>query len=447
MAQCSVASFLYEPTSHAFYCGAIYVQCIGDVDIPPCRAIGAFVRFEENDGWGLAIQQAALALAWQAQAALRPPVPCPACCGARQQRAGSRERTVETRFGPVRLRRARMHCQGCGRHFQPDDTALDATLGAGRCTPLLRTLAAQCGASWPYRQAAQVVGMLRGRPLAVETIRRIVAATGGAVAAQYDDEAVSACQPPATAPPPCTPPAQVAVALDGAWVRSWDNAHGMEIKVGVVHTGSERCGATRARLTDRRYAATTAAATAFGAHATAAIGRVDGFAAVDQTLLGDGAAWIWRLGAELVPTATQVLDRWHLRDARRRATRAAIPDKLARQPWSVQLEEALESGAVATALAVLTEMQRQHPHPALGEFAGYLQNHAGRIPDYAARRAAGQPIGSGAVEKGVDVVVNRRLKGRRAMRWWRGRAAGVVALRLALLNGEWEQRVADALAA
>jgi len=161
-------------------------------------------------------------------------------------------------------------------------------------------------------------------------------------------------------------------------------------------------------------------------------------------VLGDGAAWIWRLGADLLPTATQVLDRWHLRDARRRATRAAIPDKAIRQPWSVQLEEAFDSGAVTRALMVLAEMQRQYPHPALGEFAGYVRNHAGRIPDYAARQAAGRTIGSGAVEKGVDVVVNRRLKGRRGMRWWRERASGVIALRLAILNDEWEQRVSAA---
>jgi hypothetical protein len=397
--------------------------------------------------WGLAIQQAALALAWQTQAALRSPVACPTCPAARQQRAGSRVRTVETRFGPVPLRRARVRCQECGRHFQPDDAALDATLGAGRCTPPLRALAAQCGASWPYRQAAAVVGMLRGAPLAVETIRRIVAQTGRRVNAQYEAEATAACQPPATAPPPRDPPPQIEVVLDGGWVRSWDNAQGMEIKVGVVHTGSERCGTTRTHLTTRRYAATTAGVTPFGARVTAAITAVDGFGATDQTVLGDGAAWIWRLGAELLPTASQVLDRWHLRDARRRATRAAIPDKAIRQPWSVRLEEAFDSGAVASALMVLREMMRQYPHPALGEFTGYVQNHAGRIPDYAARQKAGRTIGSGAVEKGVDIVVNRRLKGRRGMRWWRERASGVIALRLAILNDEWEQRVCDAHAA
>jgi hypothetical protein len=33
------------------------------------------------------------------------------------------------------------------------------------------------------------------------------------------------------------------------------------------------------------------------------------------------------------------------------------------------------------------------------------------------------------------------------MRWWRVRAGGVVALRLALLNDEWDRRLSAALAA
>jgi hypothetical protein len=92
-------------------------------------------------------------------------------------------------------------------------------------------------------------------------------------------------------------------------------------------------------------------------------------------------------------------------------------------------------------------MQRQYPHAALAEFATYLDNQRERIPNYAARQAAGETIGSGSGEKGVDIVVNRRLKGRRGMRWWRKRADGVVALRLAMLNDEWDVRLAAARAA
>ena len=99
------------------------------------------------------------------------------------------------------------------------------------------------------------------------------------------------------------------------------------------------------------------------------------------------------------------------------------------------------------ARAVLDEVAAIAPHPALTEVAGYLTALAPAIPDYAARRAAGARIGSGGIEKGVDVVVNRRLKGRRGMRWWRERIEGMVALRVALLNDTWEHLVPPALTA
>ena len=92
-------------------------------------------------------------------------------------------------------------------------------------------------------------------------------------------------------------------------------------------------------------------------------------------------------------------------------------------------------------------MRQRYPHGALAEFATYLDNQRERIPNYAARQAAGETIGSGSGETGVDIVVNRRLKGRRGMRWWRHRADAVVALRLATLNDEWGVRLAAALAA
>jgi hypothetical protein len=397
--------------------------------------------------WGLAMMQRAFAAAWAAQAALRPAKACPHCQSGAHRRAGTKPRHLETRFGPVVLFRQRLCCRACGRHFQPDDALLAPILGSGRCTPALSSLAAQCGASWPYRQAASVLGTLRGIPLSPETIRQVVAETGGAVRDQYAREAACACQPPATAPTPSAGPAQVEIVLDGAWIHAHDNAHGIEIKVGVVHTGSEVCGRTRTRLTGRRYAATAAGVARFGPLVTAAIDAINGFATTAQTLLGDGAAWIWRLGAEIVPEATPVLDRWHLRDARRRATRAAVPEKEERRPWSMRLEAALDVGDVSEALRVVAAMRRRYPHSALTEFAGYLVNQRERIPNYAARQAVGKTIGSGSGEKGVDIVANRRLKGRRGMRWWRCRADEVVALRLATLNDEWEQRLAAALAA
>lgn len=397
--------------------------------------------------WGQAAMRQALAEAWDAQEAALPAAPCPACGEATARPAGRKPRTVETRFGPARLPRRRVRCAGCGHHRQPGDAALEAALGGGRLSPGLRDLAALCGASWPYRQAADVLAKIRGAPLSHETVRAVVATVGAAVAEAAHAAAVAACRPAARTREPDRPaPARLEVELDGAWVGCAEATTGLEVKVGVLHLGSERVGRTRRRLVGRRYAATARGAGAFAPLLTAAVEAVNGYAAPEQSLLGDGAGWIWRLGDDELPAATQVLDRWHLSQARRRALRAALPDKDRRAPWSARLEELLEVGDVPGALSALAELGRAAPHDALAEFAGYLAHLAPRIPDYAARRAAGERVGSGGVEKGVDLVANRRLKGKRGMRWGRDRVEGLVALRVALLNGEWDQLIAPALA-
>lgn len=395
--------------------------------------------------WGLALQQRALATAWAAQAAQRPAAPCAACGGTDLRPAGGKPRRVEAVFGPVWLPRRRVRCRGCGRHSQPDDAVLAPLLGSGRCTPALRELAASGGAGWPYRQAARVLGRVRGVPLAPETIRAVVGQAGAAVAAQQAAEAAPAGRPPAGAPDLGRRPARLVVELDGGWRHSRDNAHGMEAKVAVVHAGGERIERTRTRLRERRYAATLGGVGVFGPLVTAAVARRNGYEAPEQTLLGDGAAWIWALGRAILAEATLVLDRWHLADARRRALRRAVADEAQRAGWTERLEACLEPGDVAGVLAVLAELAQVAAAPEVGEVAAYLAEQAPRLPDDAARRAAGLPGGSGGVEKGVDLVVNRRFKGKRGMRWGRDRAEGVLALRVAELNDEWTQRLAPAL--
>lgn len=393
--------------------------------------------------FGQRAMREALQRGWAAQEPRRPPGGCPSCGATDRRPDGRKGRKLETSFGPVWLARQRVCCIACGRQFQPDDPVLAAALVGGRCTPRLRELAALCGASRPYRQAAEVLGKLRGAPLSHETVRAVVRDLGGREAAAQAREARSASVVAARRPEPERPaPERVEVELDGGWVACHDAAHGTEVKIGVVHTGSEEVGHQRRRLRHRRYVGTVRGVEPFGQLVTAAIEHVNGHAAPVQVLLGDGAGWIGRLGAELLPEAAPILDRWHLAEARRRALRAALPDKEARAPWSQRLDERLEAGDAPGALAVLAEVAAVAPHPALTDFAGYLTALAPRIPDYATRRIAGERVGSGGVEKGVDLVVNRRLKGKRGMRWRRDRIEEVVALRVTLLNQEWDTRIA-----
>jgi hypothetical protein len=283
-----------------------------------------------------------------------------------------------------------------------------------------------------------VLGLLRGEPLAPETVRAVVGRVGGRIAAAQEAEAARACRPDRTPEPAerLPPPDELVAELDGAWVGATDAANGREVKVGVVHAGSEATGRARRELVRRRYTATMRGVRRFEQRLTAAIAQLGGFDAPEQTVLGDGAGWIWRVAADYLPDATPVLDRWHLREERRRALRAALPDKEARAPWSERVEAALERGDVPGAIAAVRDVQAVAPHEALEEFVGYLTRLAPQIPDYAARRAAGQRIGSGGAEKGCDLVVNRRCKGKRGMRWSDDGLEATLALRLGILNDD-----------
>ena len=205
---------------------------------------------------------------------------------------------------------------------------------------------------------------------------------------------------------PPTVPAQGLIALDGGYVQSHDNPAGMEGKVAVLATGRERVGRERWRLTGRRYVARFGSAATFGP----LVYQVATEAGVAQAaLLGcwDDASWISEIASWHFPTAERRLDLWHL----------------------------LRRGAVEPA----RELVQQHLRgPAGVVFAGYLANQREWIVDAEMLLAQGEIVGSGAIEKGVDLVLNRRFKGRRGMRWWRANANAIVTLRTHIHNRQAE---------
>ena len=66
----------------------------------------------------------------------------------------------------------------------------------------------------------------------------------------------------------------------------------------------------------------------------------------------------------------------------------------------------------------------------------YVSNNADWIGNYERLRSEGYPVWT--VEKAVDIVINRSLKGRRGMSWKRACADEVVALRVLTLNNDWD---------
>lgn len=387
---------------------------------------------------------------------------CPHCGNAASRSQGTVLRRVLTCFGRVVVRLRRRRCQHCGRRFRPAAGCLTG-LRHGNVTPDLGAACALAGASWPYATAARVLHDLCGAQVSHEEIRRwtvrcgtqeadlqqaaadaLLAPTADQVRVERDAQARAQRLGTPTAPTaPVTPPTRLVVGLDGGWLPSREQVGGMEGKVGVVATGMEAVGKHRRhRLTPRRYVATFGDSEQVGALAYAAAVALDGNAAPEQLVLGDGAEWIKTQATLHFPDATGILDWAHVSRALHKAIRAARPGpahKAVRRDLHRQVPDLLWQGDVSATVAALHALRPPapaEPIPVLEETLRYLTGQRTWLGNYAAWHEQGYPVGSGLIERAVAIVINWRMKGR-GMRWRRHTASAVVALRVRELNTSW----------
>jgi hypothetical protein len=379
---------------------------------------------------------------------------CPHCQSASLQSEGTDRRVVLCSFGRVELHLRLLRCEDCGRRFRPGEQLLAGLAGAN-VSAQLRQACVLAGASWPYATAATVLQQFCGARISAETVRQLTQ-RAGTTAQQAETAAAEQLLTPTAAtvraeraaplPRPLAPPQRpdlLQVGLDGGWVPSREQPGGMEGKVGVVATQVEPIGCGRRRLVRRRYVATFGDSEQVGALTYAAAQALGGEEAHAQVVLGDGASWIKTQAALHFPQATAILDWPHVARAVHRAIRAARPGagrRAERRELHHAIPECLWRGEIDAALGALRALRpatEAEPVAVLEETITYVEGQRAWLGDYQAWQDAGYPIGSGLVERAVELVINRRLK-RRGMRWRRANADAVVALRVRTLNTEWD---------
>lgn len=378
---------------------------------------------------------------------------CPHCGNMLVRGEGTDRRVLRTLFGRVVLALRRRRCLGCGRRFRPADGCL-ACLEGKQVTPALAQAAVQAGAAWPYATAARELARLCGAAISPEQVRQLTIQHGTQEACQQAQVAAALTTPTAavvraerdqecrgSVPP--TPPALLTVGLDGGWVPSREQQGGMEGKIGVVVSGTERAGKQRQRLTTRRYVATFAGSEQVGQLTYAAVCELGAEEAQAQVVLGDGANWIKSEAALHFPQAVTILDWPHLWRVVQAAVRAARPGpkwRTVRRECYQVLKEALWHGQVEVArvqLHALRPAPLDPPIEALEAALTYLETQRAWIGNYQHWREMGYPVGSGLVERAVALIINRRMKWQ-GMRWRRANATAVVALRVRTINADWE---------
>jgi len=380
-----------------------------------------------------------------------PRLPC--ACGAHARYAGRRAKVFTTALGEIGLERAWYHCGGCGRGFSPRDRALG--LARTALSPAALRMTGVAAARVSFAETSALLRELAGLDIDAKTAERHAEALGREIAA--DERAVVEPEP--------SDARTLYLGLDGTGVpvrktetagrrgkQPDGGAKTREAKLAAVWS-AETTGADGTPERDPGSVSHSAAIeTAAGRDTDPGLApfarRVlreaarRGFQdAPRRVVLGDGAAWIWKLADEHAPGAVQIVDIWHAKEHLFEVAKGIFGagTDLADQ-WGRQRRDELDRGRIDDILAAL----RGHAATCedAAKCADYINNNRHRMR-YPAFRARGLCVSTGVVEGGCRNVVGGRLK-RGGMHWTVDGANAILALRCFILSNRfddfWERR-------
>lgn len=389
-----------------------------------------------------------------------PTAPC--VCGQHARYAGRHRKSFQTALGEMTLERAYYHCSACQQGYFPRDRALGIVNTS--LSPALTRMIGLVGAMVSFEEGAELLGELAGVRVNAKQVERTAEALGREIATDERQrlEPIANDQIPPT----------LYLGMDGTGVpmraaelagRQGKQPDGSsktrEVKLCTVWSAEGR-DAQGTPVRDEGSITYSAAIESAASRDTDTIPsrfaqRVlreairRGFErAARQVVLGDGAAWIWKLADEYLPNAIQIVDRFHVKQHLSDVAKVVYgPGSDLATQWARQRHEELDAGQIDKIIAALALHAKGCQ--VAGQCIDYLQNNRARMR-YHEFRAQGLCTSTGVVEAGCKLAIGTRLK-RAGMHWTLSGANAIIALRCCKLSGRfadfWEVRAQRAATA
>jgi hypothetical protein len=362
-------------------------------------------------------------------------------CGGIVKANGRAPRRIVTLAGEVALSRRRYRCGACDAEIVPLDELLGLearsqhTLGVRERALFLVT-------ELSYAKSARTLDELRAIGVSHGRLHGWVAEEGARIEAETAarTEALLGAHPERHATGRMA--GDVWVSADGTMVNDRGSGTHMEVKLGLVFTGSERTGRDRRRLLDRHLVGATGSWTTFAERFTAACAAMGVYEAERILFVSDGAAAIRWIRERSFPDAIELLDWYHLVENLRSGVGRQHEEVL-----STAIGAAMP-GDVGALVAILRSharaLERDDPEQAVRcrSVIGYVEANRRGISNYRIVPLAS----SGPMEKGVDITICRRFKAR-GMSWFRQGVSHLLHLKLLRHNGSWDRYWARRLSA
>lgn len=218
-----------------------------------------------------------------------------------------------------------------------------------------------------------------------------------------------------------------------------------ENKLGVVYSSDHiyywknKKGERQHQIEKREYVSYVGAASEFGRHLYRCAVE-NGYGSYQETVvLSDGAAWIANMAEELFPDAQHILDLYHLKENVHAFSKIKFGMKEDKYiPWAEEMSDLLENGLTDQALR---KLDPDETYTNCVNLYHYISMHRGHI-NYPEYKAKGYFCGSGAIESGNKIVLQKRLK-QAGMRWEPRTAQYLLTLKTKYESGRWERDVVD----
>lgn len=222
-----------------------------------------------------------------------------------------------------------------------------------------------------------------------------------------------------------------------------DGSTWRENKLGVVFSSDNiyywkgKDGKKEHQITSREYISYIGRSEEFKKHLFACAVR-NGYGEYQESvILSDGASWIANIAEELFPDAQHILDYFHLSENVYSYAKIKFHMEEAKyRPWAEEICKRLKDGE---GKSVLEELNATEQYDNTVNLYHYIETNLDHInyPEYIAK---GYFIGSGAIESGNKVVVQKRLK-QAGMRWNPETAQYLLTLKSKSESGLWEKDV------
>lgn len=358
-----------------------------------------------------------------------------------------RRRTVETIFGSIDLKRHYLYSPRDQQGRCPLDEALGLIDGT---SPGLVRLASRAAAREGFEAASDDLKELAGIQIDGRQIQRLVAHSGPRVAAQLKLTSSAVNVKPM---PICYVEADgtgipmLARELEGRKGKQDDGtAKTREAKLGCVfsQTKTDEEGRPVRDYQSTSYVGTLDSVEGFAPLLREEAQRRGVGKAQRIVFIGDGAAWIWELARTHFPSATLILDYYHMTEYLHELSELLYgkdtpwAGRIADQ-WKEQMENDQVQNVIDRMEQRLAELDAPAPEAVekIQQKIRYLDNNKDKMT-YGSFRKDGLFYGSGVVEAGCKAVIGKRLK-QSGMFWSQSGAENILALRCALMGNRWDE--------